>query len=226
MRWPRKRRARPLTTEIAPAVLEDEEPADAPETGPLRRCVVTRERLPRERMLRFVVGPDNTLVPDLTARLPGRGIWLSARGDVLETARTKGAFSRAARCKVALPTDLPTLLHAGLSRRLGELLGLTRRAGQAVCGYQKVREWLQAGRAGLVVQANDGSIEERARVLSGHVDIPALSPLSAAMLGAVFGRDHVVHVAVSPGRLAQAIEIDTERLTGLAGPALQQRAGI
>jgi predicted RNA-binding protein YlxR (DUF448 family) len=199
---------------------------DEPETGPLRRCIVTRECYPREKMLRFVLAPDKVLVPDLFARLPGRGIWLSARGDVLETACTKGAFSRAARTKVAVPSDLASLLRAGLCRRVGELLGLTRRAGQAVCGFQKAREWLQAGRVGLVVQACDGSGEERARLLSGHPAIKVLTPLSAAVLGAVFGRDHVVHVAIAPGRLATALEIETERLTGLlAEPALQQRAG-
>jgi len=126
---------------------------------------------------------------------------------------------------VTLPADLPSRLEAGLSRRIGELLGLTRRAGQAVCGFQKAREWLQAGRAGLVVQASDGSAEERARLLSGP-KVPVVAPLPAIVLGGVFGRDHAVHVAVSAGRLATAIEIETERLSGLlAAPALQQRAG-
>jgi len=230
---------RPATTEDLPpldsagpvdgpsgANAEADAASDEPETGPMRRCIVTRECYPREKMLRFVVGPDNLLVPDLFARLPGRGIWLSARGDVLETACTKGAFSRAARTKVAIPPDLGSLVRSGLSRRIGELLGLTRRAGQAVCGFQKAREWLQAGRVGLVVQACDGSDEERARLLSGRPEITVLAPLSAAVLGAVFGRDHVVHVAIVPGRLATAIEIETERLFGLlAAPALQQRAG-
>jgi predicted RNA-binding protein YlxR (DUF448 family)/ribosomal protein L30E len=205
---------------------QHDDPAEDIETGPMRRCIVTRESLPRERMLRFVLGPDNILVPDLSAKLPGRGMWLSARADVLEIARTKGAFSKAARLRVALPTDLPSRLQSGLSRRIGDLLGLTRRAGQAVCGFQKVREWLQAGRAGLVVQASDGSGEERARLLSGYAHMPSLAPLTGAALGAVFGREHVVHVAVAPGRLATTIEIETERLNGLlAVPALQQRAG-
>jgi predicted RNA-binding protein YlxR (DUF448 family) len=166
-------------------------------------------------MLRFVVGPDNVLVPDLAAKLPGRGIWLSARGDVLETARSKGAFSRAARTKLAIPADLPSILVAGLSRRIGEALGLSRRAGQSVCGYQKVREWLQAGRAGLIVQASDGSVSERARLVGDEPRVPVVAPLPGQALGAIFGRDHVVHVAVLPGRLASAIEIETDRLTGL-----------
>lgn len=190
------------------------------ERGPLRRCIVTRTRLPKERLIRFAVGPGRVLVPDLAARLPGRGIWLSARSDVLETARARGGFAKAARGPVIVPADLLPMLQAGLARRIGELLGLARRAGQAVCGFQKAQEWLLSGQAGLVVQASDGSVEERARFLGrapkGHA-IEVVAPLSAVSLGAVFGRDHVVHVAVAAGRLATAIGIEAGRLAGLSG---------
>ena len=179
--------------------------------------MVTRERDYRARMIRFVVSPDRLLVPDLVAKLPGRGIWLSARRDVLDTARTRGAFARAARGPVTVPADLVELVQAGLARRITELLGLTRRAGQAVCGFQKAREWLLAGRAGLIVQAKDGSWHERTRFLSGAKDAPVAAPLSGAALGAVFGRDHVVHVAIAHGRLAEALSIETHRLSVIAG---------
>ena len=168
-------------------------------------------------MIRFVVSPDRVMIPDLLAKLPGRGIWLSARRDVLEIARTRGAFARAARGSVTVPTDLVELVQSGLTRRITELLGLARRAGQAVCGFQKAREWLLAGRAGLVVQAADGSQDERMRFLSGKKDVPVAMPLSGAALGAVFGRDHVVHVVVAHGRLAEALNIETHRLSGIAG---------
>jgi len=178
---------------------------------------VTRERDYRARMIRFVVSPERILIPDLNAKLPGRGIWLSARRDVLETARTRGAFARAARGPVTVPAELAAMIQFGLARRVAELLGLTRRAGQAVCGYQKAREWLLAGRVGLVVQAVDGSWDERRRFLSGIKDVPVVAPLTGAALGAVFGRDHVVHVAIAHGRLAEALRIETHRLFGIAG---------
>jgi predicted RNA-binding protein YlxR (DUF448 family) len=233
------------------------------ETGPLRRCLVTRERQPKERMIRFVLGPERMVVPDLAARLPGRGIWLSARRDVVETARAQGSLARAfakhasrrgakdtvadaasslagdavkgGRGSVTLPPDLSGLIEVMLVRRVVELLGLARRAGQAVCGFQKAREWLTSNRAGLVLQASDGSVDERARFLSGVTAadpagagdarpdkgapnkgaILVGSPLSAAALGAVFGRDHVVHVVVAPGRLAEALTNEIARLSGL-----------
>ncbi|CAH2601403.1 RNA-binding protein [Rhodovastum atsumiense] len=166
-------------------------------------------------MIRFVVAPDRRVVPDLAARLPGRGIWLSARGDVIETACTRGAFARAARGPVTVPSDLRSELQAALSRRFADQLGLARRAGQAVAGFAKAREWLGSGRVALVVQARDGSAEERQRFLGGWGG-PVVTPLDGARLGALFGRDHVVHVAVARGRLAETLEHEAARLAGLA----------
>jgi predicted RNA-binding protein YlxR (DUF448 family) len=168
-------------------------------------------------MIRFVIGPDRSVVPDLAARLPGRGIWLSAARDVVQTARLRGAFARAARGPVTVPPDLLEMLQAALVRRISEGLGLARRAGQAVAGFEKAREWLRDGRAGLVVQATDGSTEERVRFLSGARGTVAVhAPLAAAALGAVFGRERAVHVVVAPGALADRIGFDCTRLAGLA----------
>lgn len=177
-------------------------------------------------MIRFVLAPDATVVPDLAERLPGRGIWLSARGDVLETARTRGAFSRAARQAVKVPPTLLADVQAALLIRIGETLGLARRAGGAVAGFARAREWLASGRVGLVVQANDGSAEERARFLGGATArVAAVTPLPGAGLGRIFGRDHVVHVAVGPGRLAERLRIDAERLDGVMGVAAKDGSG-
>jgi predicted RNA-binding protein YlxR (DUF448 family) len=174
-------------------------------------------------MLRFVVGPDRSIVPDVAARLPGRGFWLSARADVLETARSKGAFARAARGPVTVPADLSDVLQAQLARRIADHLGLARRAGQAVAGFTKAREWVVTGAAALVIAASDGSEEERRRLLSGAGRLAVAWPLDAGGLGAVFGRDRVVHVAVAHGRLAEGLQNDIERLSGVAGiPLLKQ----
>jgi hypothetical protein len=180
--------------------------------------MVTRERRPKETMIRFVIGPDKTVVPDIAAKLPGRGLWLSARSDVIQTACTKGAFARTARMSVTVPPDLLFVLQASLVRRVGDHLGLARRAGQAVAGFQKAREWLVGGRAALIVQASDGSSDERVRFLSGWTEnVPVVAPLDGARLGSIFGRDHTVHVAVAAGRIATTLQIEAERLAGLTG---------
>ncbi len=206
-----------------------------PETGPLRRCIVTRERLPKERMIRFVIGPDRQVVPDLAARLPGRGIWLSASADVLQSGiavaegrqndrladssadrRLARAFARAARGPVSMPADLSDLLQVALVRRISEILGLTRRAGQAIAGFEKAREVLRLGRTRLVVQASDGSEAERRRFLSGFgPELLVIDPLPGDVLGRIFGRDCVVHVAVAPGKLAESLAVEAGRLAGL-----------
>jgi len=210
----------PLPEELGP----DDHPApDEPERGPLRRCVVTRESLAKEAMIRFVLGPDRVLVPDLAARLPGRGMWLSARADVLERAVQRGAFARAARGTVHLPPDLRARIVDGLTCRVRDFVGFARRGGQAVSGWETVREWLQAGRVGLLVEASDGSPSERARLLGGR-RVPMVAPLTAEMLGGVFGRDHAVHAAIAPGRMAEAVLTEATRLAGVTGQVLTDPA--
>jgi predicted RNA-binding protein YlxR (DUF448 family)/ribosomal protein L30E len=186
-----------------------------PDRGPLRRCIVTRETGPKETMLRFVLSPGRQLVPDLAGRLPGRGMWLSARADVLERAQARGAFSKAAKGLVIPPPDLRARIEQGLRARLRDHVGLARRAGQSVCGFQQVREWLQSGRAGLLVEAVDGSAAERRRLQGGH-QTPVVAMLTAEELGAVFGRDHAVHVAIASGRIATIITQEAGRLAGIS----------
>ncbi len=181
-------------------------------------------------MIRFVVAPDKTVVPDLAATLPGQGMWLSAAADVIETARAQGglgrAFARAIRGPVIVPPDLPAVIDAALVRRIGELLGLARRAGQAVAGFDKAREWLRTGRARLILQASDGSAAERARFLAGAGEsVVVFDPLPAAALGRVFGRDHVVHVAIAPGRLGERLVTEALRLRGLRQDAAGGKTG-
>jgi len=207
-----------MATAAAPDTDAPEDLPEEPERGPLRRCLVTRESLPKEAMIRFVLDPDRVLVPDLEGRLPGRGMWLSAKADVLERALKRGAFAKVARGTVHLPPDLRARIEDGLRRRVRDLVGFARRGGKAVCGREAVREWLRAGKVGLLVEASDGSSAERARLV-GRREVAVVAPLSAEVLGTVFGRDHAVHVAIAPGRLAEAIAAEAARLAGIGGAA-------
>ena len=125
---------------------------------------------------------------------------------------------------MTVPADLNAVLQTGLATRIAEHLGLARRAGQAVAGFTKAREWVQSGRAGLVLEASDGSEDERRRLLSG-ADVAVAWPMDAAKLGAVFGRDQTVHVAVASGRLAEMLMNEIGRLAGLSGRVLCKQAG-
>jgi hypothetical protein len=202
-------------TENPPAEVS---PAEEPEeTGPNRRCLATGERLPKERLIRFVVGPDGAIVPDLAGRLPGRGLWLSARHDIVALAVKKHLFSRAARRPVGAGPDLADRVADLLAARCGETIGLARRAGQAVAGFEKVRDALQAGPAGVVLAAADAGTDgvRRIRALAGAA--PVISVLTGAELGSAFGRDRAVHALLRPGALAVRLRIDAGRLAGFRG---------
>lgn len=175
-------------------------------------------------MVRFVLSPDRVLVADLAGRLPGRGMWLSADADVLERAIKRGAFARAARGAVHPPPALRATIEDGLRARVRDLVGFARRGGQAVSGREAVREWLRTGRIGLLVEAADGSAAERSRLVGGW-DGPVVAPLTAAVLGGVFGRDHAVHVGIARGRMAAAIAAEAGRLAGFAGGSGRAFAG-
>src|SRR5271154_922396 len=126
---------------------------DAAGAGPLRRCIVTGEERPKAELVRFVVGPDGAVVPDIDGRLPGRGLWTRAQRDIVAAAVTRRLFSRAAKQSVSTAPDLPDRVAALLLRRCVEGLGLARRAGQAVAGFEQVRSWLDHGRCGALVVA-------------------------------------------------------------------------
>lgn len=192
----------------------DDEADAVEETGPLRRCIVTGERLPRETMLRFVVGPDGRVVPDLAATLPGRGVWLTASRAVVEQALKKRAFARAARRPVEVDPALADRLEALLVRRCCEDIGLGRRAGVAVMGFEKVSTALRGGGVGLLMAAADGAADGRRKVAALAPDVAIAAVLTAAELGQAFGRDHVVHASIGRGKLAERLRIDASRLAG------------
>lgn len=184
------------------------------EAAPERRCIVTGEVQPKRGLIRFVVGPDGVVVPDLAEKLPGRGIWITASRAAIDKAAAKGLFSRAAKAPVKAPEGLADLVEAGLARRVTDLISLARRGGYAVCGFEKVKGWLADGRARVLLQAADGS--ERGK---GKLWTPEggrwFGCLRASELGLSFGRDHVIHGALAPGGLTDRVILDAGRLSGL-----------
>lgn len=180
----------------------------------LRRCLVTGEIRPKDELIRFVVGPDSKLVPDVEQKLPGRGLWLTARRDIVTAAAAKNLFARAARADVEVDPDLADRVEALLARRVMDLIGLARRAGQAAAGFEKVHGLLSAGRAAVLLSASDGAADGRRRLQALARGVPVVGLLTAAELGAAVGREHVVHAAVGSGRLARLIMREAARLAG------------
>jgi uncharacterized protein len=180
-----------------------------------RRCIATGETGPKSGLIRFVVGPERMIVPDLAEKLPGRGIWVSADRKALETAVRKRLFARAARSEVVVREDLPDLVESLLARRLVELLSLARKAGVAICGLDKVKESLEDGGAKLLLQASDGSGREKSRLHPPEGQESRPDCLNADELGLAFGRDRVIHAALKAGGITDQVAYEAARLTGL-----------
>jgi len=185
-----------------------------PDTGPSRRCIATGQVRPKEELIRFVVSPDGAVVPDLDHRLPGRGIWLSGRRDVVNTAVTKRLFAKAARRAVSAPEDLADCVAALLLRRCLDAIALARRAGHAVCGFEKAKAELKAGRVAALVEARDAAADGRGKMRALATGLPVVELFDAVELGSPFGRDQAVHVALAPGGLARRLVQEARLLVG------------
>lgn len=191
-----------------------------------RRCVVTRGSGDRYGLIRFVVGPNGAIVPDLAESLPGRGLWLTAHRDIVATAVAKGQFARAARRPVKVDPDLVGQLESLLARRCVELLGFSRRAGLVSAGHQKVSEALRGGRVAVLLRAADSDGRD-GRELAGKAGAaPVVSVLTGTEMGTALGREHVVHVALGEGRLTDSLLRECRRLEGIraAAPAVDRES--
>lgn len=190
---------------------------------PERRCIATGESGPRDRLIRFVLGPDGAVVPDIAGRLPGRGVWLTAERALVERAVKKRLFARAFRSAVEVPEDLAARLEALIAARLVDLISLARKAGQAVTGFEKTRAALQGGKAGVLIAASDGADDGRAKLARLAPELPRIEVLDARELGLAFGRDFVIHAALDAGGIADRALTETGRLAGFrAGTALAE----
>jgi hypothetical protein len=170
-------------------------------------------------LLRFVVAPDGAVVPDVEARLPGRGLWLLSRRDIVERAVAKRVFARAARRPVATAPELADRCEALLARRCCDALGLARRAGLAIAGYERVGEAVRRGNAALLLFALDGAEAGRRRMAAGARNVASASVLDAGELSGVFGRERVTFVAVGPGPLCARLRTELARLAGFRAAA-------
>lgn len=180
---------------MALALAMSEPHLTAPPSGPMRTCIVTGEEGTPERMIRFVVGPEGDVVPDLARRLPGRGMWVMARREVLQRAVEKGLFARAARRAVKASADLVDRVEGLLLERPLADLGRARRAGRAVAGFVKVEQMIGRKQVGLLIVAAEADGDGLGKLQA--TGLPSERLGDAGLLGGIFGRDQAVYVAVA-----------------------------
>ncbi len=193
---------------------------------PERKCIVSGEVQPKAGLIRFCLGPDGIVVPDILARLPGRGFYVSADRAMIEKAAAKGLFARAARQPVKTPEALADMVEALLLRRVIELISLARKASGAVMGYEKVKEWLASGKAVLLIQAADGSERGKTKLRAPEGEGRLIGFLTAQELGLAFGRERAIHAALAAGGLTSRVVEDAARLYGLRTAPMGQNGGI
>jgi predicted RNA-binding protein YlxR (DUF448 family) len=183
-----------------------------------RRDIVSGQVMDEAVLVRFVAGPGGLVVPDLARKLPGRGLWVAADRASVEAAAKKGHFARAAKAKLNAPADLADQVEALLRRRILDGLGLAKRAGDLISGFEKVASSLTAGKAAWLIEASDGAPDGRRKILNVARKSPKPPLLcglfDAEELGLALGAENVIHTAFLAGRGADRWTKDVQRLSG------------
>lgn len=179
-----------------------------------RRCIATGKTLPKTDLIRFVLGPDNTVTPDVSARLPGRGLWVAASKNAVDIAIKQNAFAKAAKQAVVVPEDLITLTQDLIAHRAIGLISIARKGGSAICGFEKVKGAVMSERRHILLQAIDGSEGQKRKLRPQDGSDTFIGCFTAQELGLAFGRESVIHAAVSKGGLSARILLEANRLTG------------
>ena len=171
-----------------------------------RMCIVTREVMDEAQLIRFVRGPDGTVVPDINRKLPGRGVWVGLSKARVAEAVKRQAFTRGLGEGSAAAGDLPDLVGGLLRRAAVSYISLAKKAGEAVAGAAKVEDMLAAGRVRLVIHAQEAAQNGRQKIDShSGPGIETLGFFTSTELDLAFGRTNVIHAAVAKGGLAEKL---------------------
>jgi uncharacterized protein len=197
-----------------------QDPQEPTHAEPLRLCALSRTRKAPDDLIRFVLGPDGTIVPDLARRLPGRGVWISATRREVAAAVRQNAFARSLKQAVLLPEDLVDRVESLMRRRLADAISIARKAGLLVAGFVKVEQMIDQGQAVVLVHAADAAgdgvakLDRKFRALAGlgADPEPIVRQLTSAELSLAIGRANVVHAAASGGGASRRIAYEANRL--------------
>jgi predicted RNA-binding protein YlxR (DUF448 family) len=200
------------------------------EQGPMRHCAETRVRRHKNELLRFVAGPDGIIVPDLTERLPGRGVWITCDRAIVAAAVRSKAFSRSLKRKVVAAEDLPSRVEMLMLQRAGHALSIANKAGLVTTGFAKVEAAISAGMVIALIHAADASedgqqkLERRFRAVCRDANRPAIvvKVLTVEQLSLALGRLNVVHAGLGSGGAARLFLSEIERIERYSGTATHE----
>lgn len=172
-----------------------------------RTCIVTREALPAERLIRFVAAPDGAVVPDLRHRLPGRGVWVTADADHVRTAEKRRLFARGLEADVRVEPGLADRVAALMRESALSALSMARKAGALVTGFNKVEGALRNDPVAALLHARDAGADgvqkldaiARRRGESNGTPLPIIRIFESGELDLALGRTNVIHAALLAG---------------------------
>lgn len=202
-------------------------------TGTERLCVATGETRPIDALIRFVLAPDGTVVPDLKRRLPGRGIWVTASRQALTTAIARKAFARGFKRDIAVTPDLVARTEHLLVQSALDALAICRKAGRIAAGFGKTEIALAREPVVALLHASDaavhgtGKLDAALRARADAARIAVIAAFTSSQLDLALARANVVHAALlaapeSGTFLARAALIERFR-TGPVPPAVGKR---
>jgi hypothetical protein len=189
------------------------------ETGPWRTCAVTRRRDRKEALVRFVRSPEGLVVPDIRARLPGRGVWVDGTRAAVVLAARRKVFGHALKAEVTVPVDLADAVERLLAQDAAQALAMANKAGAIVAGFAKVETALTARRAGALLSASDAAADGIRKLAAaaraaarGSEPVPHLFSLSGHEMSLALGRENAIHLAVLAGAAGAAFVSKCRRL--------------
>jgi predicted RNA-binding protein YlxR (DUF448 family) len=185
-----------------------------------RRCLVTGEMKPRAELIRFVIGPDDAVIPDLSENLPGHGLWVMATPDAVRLALKKNLFAKAAKAPAKPASTLAEDVAELLRKRCLQFLGLAKGAGVTILGETQTEAALRDGKLALYLRARDA-----ARALDNRNSIAECDIFSRQELGAALGYDQIVYAGLLSHGLATKLKMEINRLRSMTVPAAGKNEG-
>jgi uncharacterized protein len=189
--------------------------------GPERTCAVTGRKDAPAAMIHFCLSPDGKVVPDLRRRLPGRGVWISARRAIIDEAARRQVFSRGFKTKAEAAPDLGAQVERLLEEETLQFLSIVNKAGLVVAGAAKVESAIASGAIAALIHATDASnhgvvkVERglRARLGEAADNIPKINIFTSRQLDLALGRSNVIHAALGHGEASAAFLRKARRLS-------------
>lgn len=202
-----------------------------------RKCLVTGDIYDTCKLIRFVLDPEGNVIPDVAAKLPGRGGWVLAEGKTLKSAMKKKIFVRfghkvlassgekndeaeaGEKKQVQVDEGLPDLVAKLLRQRCLNYLGLVNRTGRLVSGFEKTRSALKSGKVRALIMAEDAAEGGRSKICSGLGNVleklPVIDMFTRDELGQTLGLSNAVHVALLSGGMTESFLKEFFRYEGV-----------